>query len=458
MKNIAFKIIITFTLLYSIDINLFAQPFTLDEDLKPTLLELKENNSGKGKLIIANADLNDKEQFYHVKGYTMFEYIDVWVFANFGNPNFKVDLVHHNWKDVAFTANTADAEDGIIRFRLRAFDPFGLKIYPSDDFANITIAIHASKPVKNYLESPFRKANAAELETEQVEIEANLSKEDKISFFNEGLIYMLLGLAIAIIGFLIYKLKSKSMTIVLILIIPTISLAQDASFSVEIWENKFLNEDDFGLDRTSYNDYLDRLKEAQIKGGNYRKYTNWEEDKKRVDTFLDQLNGKINTGVELYKATNAFFDAYQGLGSCLNTGPRPGAPKVPSFCEANGCSTCFIDARAALMENTYTLEMLKTIYDCNKNYTDVAIAFGNTWSSLAGGHGMAWGMKRIKIEKSIETLKKSYDKKYKELMTKRMQLLMELNNCEQQYGIKDWYDRFGYIIYQFDAQYYKRSS
>lgn len=426
----------------------YSQPFTLDKDFNATLLELKE--FGDGKMVMVNFNLENKEEFFHVKGHSMFEMLDVWIFSNVGNPDFKADLVHHNWKDVAFSGTSSTSEDGIIKFQLRAYDVFGLRVYPAGEKANITIAVHASEPVKNYLESPFRKATDSELGIEGSRPKTVASNTQESNFLNGGFLYLLLGIAIAVIAFLIFKIKSKSVKVILLLLGHSFVFSQETFNGMNYYSPN--SATGYELTKTSYEDFV----KSQME--NSGAWTGYGAGAKRVDKVLGDINGKMNQGLGIFKSTEAMFNAYEGLGSCLSAGSRPGAPSVPSFCETNDCSNCFGNARAELMDNTYTLEQLKTIYDCNKNYTDVAIAFGNSWSSLAGGHGMAWSFERIKIEKSIEKLKKSYDKKYNQLMTRRQEILMDLNRCEEQHGIPDWYERFGHIIYKFDAQYYKRSS
>ena len=426
----------------------YSQPFTLDEDFKATPLELTA--FGNGKIVMVNFNLENKEEFFHVKGHSMFEMLDVWIFSNTGNPDFKAELVHHNWKDVAFSGASSTAEDGIIKFQLRAYDVFGLRVYPANEKANITIAVHASEPVKNYLESPFRKATDAELGIESGSPKTAASNTRNNNFLNGGLLYLLLGIAIAVIAFLIFKMKSKSLKLILVLLGHSIVFSQETFDGMNYYSPN--SATGYELTETSYENFV--KSQMENSGG----WAGYGEGAKRVNKVLGDINGKMNQGLGIFKSTQAMFNAYEGLGSCLSAGSRPGAPSVPSFCETDDCSNCFGNARAELMDNTYTLEQLKTIYDCNKNYTDVAIAFGNSWSSLAGGHGMAWSFERIKIEKSIEKLKKSYDKKYRQLMARRQEILMDLNRCEEQHGIPDWYDRFGHIIYKFDAQYYKRSS
>jgi len=422
-----------------------AQPYTLDKNLKPTLLELKQNENGKGKLVIANTDLGQEELYYHVKGHDMFEFLDVSVFSNIGNPNFKVELAHNNWNDVQFTETTSEAEDGIINFKLRAYDAFGLHIYPADQETNITIAVSATEPSMTYLDSPFRKATKAEL-GEAVESDTQVLAGTPAEDSSNMLLYIIIGIAALVIALLLGILlgRRKSATL-LIILLGSFSMLSAQRGGGTTWHN---------ADR--YRDWLET--QSANPGGPWRRAGDVRDGFRRADKFLGGLGKKVDQAVNLYKVANSLYEAHKNLGSCMRSTPPPGMPSIPSFCESNECQQCFVDARSALNKNRYRLEKLKTIYDCTKNYIDVAIAFGNSFSSLPGGGGMAWGFERIKLEKSINKLKVSYDQKYQELMQSQQQLLMDLNDCENEHGLQDWYDRFGHLLYEFNAMYYKRSS
>ena len=84
------------------------------------------------------------------------------------------------------------------------------------------------------------------------------------------------------------------------------------------------------------------------------------------------------------------------------------------------------------------------------------IAFGDNVSGYHGVSGLAWQSQKIGVLKSVDELKKSYDKKYAELIQSQQEILMELNDCEAAHGIPDWYDRFGYMFFEFTKMNYAR--
>jgi hypothetical protein len=376
----------------------------------------------------------------------MYEFLDVYVFSTVGNPDLKVELTHNNWNDVQFSGNTGTAEDGIVNFKLRAYDAFGLRIYPASQKTNITIAVSASEPSMTYLTSPFRKATKSEIKDYE-NTESNSLSEAGTPRESNTVLYVIIGIGALIISLLVGILLGRRRSAVLLLtLLCSISSAYAQQDGGMTWH-----------DTDSYQEWLEYQRRMREQGGIYTA-ADWRDGFRRADKFYGKLNDNLGKAVNLYEVANSLYKAHKNLGACMRSTPPPGMPSVPSFCETSDCERCFVDARNVLNTNRYNLEKLKTIYDCTKNYIDLAIAFGNSFSSLPGGGGMAWGFERIKLEKSLNKLRGTYDNKYQELMEIQQQLLMDLNECENQHGIIDWYDRFGYMIYEFNAMYYKRSS
>ena len=69
---------------------------------------------------------------------------------------------------------------------------------------------------------------------------------------------------------------------------------------------------------------------------------------------------------------------------------------------------------------------------------------------------MAWQTQRRNIEKSVTELEQAYDAKYAEFLQSLADAMMELNICEAKYGVEDWYDRFGYMYFEFMKDKYQR--
>ena len=91
-----------------------------------------------------------------------------------------------------------------------------------------------------------------------------------------------------------------------------------------------------------------------------------------------------------------------------------------------------------------------------KNFTDKAIAFGNAMASLPGGVGLGWIPAKRNIDQAYTKFKATYDKKARELLTSLQKNMMKIDACENSFGLKDWYQRFGFMYFEFMQQKYKR--
>ncbi len=445
MRNLKTLLFIAF--IAAITSTTFAQPYTLDENIKPQRLELKEDKKVKGATAVAaNATIIDQPQYFYVAGCNMLQFIDVYIFSNFGSPNFKVDLVRNTWGDIESSETTGSAKNGIINFKLRAEGDFGFKVYPGNDKINYTMVVYASPVIEEYMGSPFKPATESDLEGSDNNAS---SSGGSSSGSGNTILYIILGVALLVIGFLASKVMSKNKAGIILFIlgmsIPSNVLAQGAGeidLEIEIEE--------VDLDDIRNLQYRERLREIGEEL--------FDDAGDTIDEGLDRLGevGDIIEDDERYRRVRDLYDSYVGLGDCINSVPPPGMPRVPSFCETAECGSCFTEARDALNHSRYTFERLKTIYSCTKTFTDRAIAFGDNVSGVHGVSGLAWQAERTKIMKSIKQLQKTYDKKYMDLLRAQKNALMKLNDCEAQHGIQDWYDRFGYMYYEFTAMNYKR--
>lgn len=411
------------------------QPYSLDEKIKPVKLELKDVASKKGaKSLIANSTITNEPQYFYVNGCSMYQFIDVFIFSNFGSPNFKVELAKNSWNEVEDSETTGGSKNGIINFKIRTENDFGFKVLPTGNKINYSIIIYVSEPIEEFLGSAFKKADMDNLEGEST---SATSGDSSGSGTSNTLLYVLLGVALLVIGFLASKVLSKKKTSILILLLGLGSaMSGFAQDGVETFDSSSLGDGTYG-------DWLRGEAEGFVGD---------------IDEGLDRLGevGEIIRNDERYRTVRDLYDSYTGLGDCISSVPPPGMPRVPSFCETDECGACFTSARADFNTTRYSFERLKTIYNCTKTFTDAALSFGDNVSGVHGVSGLAWQSERRKIEKSIKELQKAYDNKYLDLLEGQKRALMKLNDCEAEHGIPDWYDRFGYMYYEFTAMHYKR--
>lgn len=137
----------------------------------------------------------------------------------------------------------------------------------------------------------------------------------------------------------------------------------------------------------------------------------------------------------------------------------PGMPELPLQCaESEECADCFEPAYERLKKVRIRFEKLRRIYEWTKAYKDRAFALGDSAAGIHGLAGLAWVGERVKLERQYKQFEASYDAKYEELVAELRGALDQIAACEEKvYGEEGWYNRYGFIYYQFMADRYRRS-
>lgn len=442
------RIIVLLGFLYMGSFQVFSQPFTLNKELKPIKIELQDDTRKgyEGGKFIATLSTVDSTKYYYVTGHDMFQFIDIIV-KGFGNKNpLEASLVFENWKNVEQKQSTKSAKDGIIHFKIRAWGSFGLKIdSPSKETINFTIMVQASKQNKTYLNSPFTKIKDNEMKAGKTSPATN-NENNGGSSSNNTILYIVLGVAILIIGLLAGKLLGKKPLpiLALLLFVPLQVPTQNRATPGFFHKDRYYNGED--LDNGKFEEDL----KSEMGG----------------DVDFDDLNDKLNSIKDFLESAVNLYNSYKGLSSCISSTPPAGQPRIPSFCsppstnseigDDNTCAGCFSNAREEFNNVRYLFEQLATIYKCTKSFSNAALSFGDNASGVHGVAGLAWQNERRNIEKSILDLEKAYDKKYAELLQSLSAAMYKLSECEAKYGVEDWFDRFGYMYFEFIKDKYQR--
>lgn len=431
------------TALMLLAIGIYGQPFTLDNKLKPSKLQLENDREWKGaKYAGIKATIAKEGDYYFVKGHSMFQPVDIFLAAENGET-LKMEIVKNNWNDIKKTNSTAEQGDGIANAKVRTYGDFGIHVTSEKGDVPYYLIVYASPEIKNALPSPFvamdKKGNSKNGDKA-------ISADDKNSISNNLLLIaggVIILLLIIILATMLRKKKGAKMIFLLVsssmLITPVESYAQAGR------RHSLLDLSDIHATRKDAEEQLkkiaDKLKELKEKG--------------------EKIEGAL--------------EAYLGLGDCFDSGAHAGMPSVPSFCTnfsdgeyssssideshnaEQACNDCFINARTSFEKVRRDLEQLRIIYKCTKNFSDKAIAFGDNASGVHAVTGLTWQAERGKIEQSVKDLQSAYDKKYAELLVKLQESMMELAACEEIFGTPDWYDRFGYMFFEFAKDKYKRA-
>ncbi|MDN3493450.1 hypothetical protein [Winogradskyella bathintestinalis] len=414
---------------------LSAQPFTLDPKIKPTKLELTAHPKYKGAKYIEGSTtlMKDSINYHYVEGHDVFQFVDIFIFANDAKTNLSADVVFNTWSNVEETQKTATSKDGYINFKVRSHQDIGFTV-SSDEAIDIpyTIVVNASPEVKNYLGSPFVKATE-----KNMGLETPVEKTDTVQTAESNLwIFIIIGVLLLVVGLLAGKLMGRKKTMLLVLL-PFVCGISSVGYSQTV-----------GIERARQSNV-----ETEVFHRRERNAVN-----ATINGHIDSQINTINKAFETEKVLEDFANAYRNLGSCLGSGTPPGQPRIPSFCddEEDACADCFRSARAEFNRCRYNLEKLQTIYNCSTAYTDAAVALGDNTSGYHGVVGIVWQSQRRGIMRSIEEVNKAYDLKRVEMLESFHQSLMALDACEQAHGMEDWYDRFGVMFYNFVEMRYHR--
>lgn len=415
-----------------------AQPFTLDKKLKVVKLQLENQKDWKGAKGIAGVGkLSPKGEFFYVKGASMFQPIDVFLVGPDGK-NARMEIVKNNWEDIELKGSTTDAPDGIANLKLRSYGDFGIRVYSDTDEGDYQLVVYASPEVKNNLPSPFVKMEGAK-ESASSKKSAAAGEEKPKTEDTDGqsnIIWIAGGIIAVLVVIILILLKNKKGK-TLILLAPISILLQPTPLFAQSWQMQ---------------KHLSQIKEIM--------------ESKNAENILKKLKELKEQGVSIKE----LLEAYTGIGDCMDLPMPPGMPSIPSFCaeEEEGaastvsdsrgdCARCFVEARGEFEKVRYNLEQLRVIYKCTKDFSKKAIAFGDNTSGIHAVSGLAWQAQKVKIEGSVKDMEKAYDLKYTELIGKLQESLIALAVCEEQFGTPDWYDRYGYMFYEFVKEKYKRS-
>lgn len=125
-----------------------------------------------------------------------------------------------------------------------------------------------------------------------------------------------------------------------------------------------------------------------------------------------------------------------------------GVAPMPSQCfDDPGCAACFSRANAKLSEQLSLYEQLRIIYQTNKAFTDKMVEMGDTVSGYHQLEQAAWYAVKQQIKASQRNVEAAYKNKYTEFNGRLMGVLQEFGQCEAQYGLEDWYNRYGVFFY-----------
>ena len=375
-----------------------AQPFTLDEKIKPTELTLQPltsgDSKGDGRVYGATNTQTQAVQYFFVQGLSIFSPVYVGVTADDPASPVNVALYKETWERPHLQGDTASSGHWDAKFKTSG--DMGLKMTSDRGQAKYALLVWVGKEVDAPLPSPFTRSRGPAT--------ASPSHTDVNTSYI--IIALLAGALIAVVF-----MKSKSAKNCLM-----VGAIIGASLAV---------------------------RSASAQG---------------YDKAVAAMLGELKMFLSQQESVEAFWKSLQTLSqSEAQPDAAQSGPSLPSSCVDNawavpsnpGCQ-CMATAVDKLRKNRQMLEKLRVLVANQKNFVDKAIALGNSYAQLHTLLGLQWiGIRKHDIEEPYAQFKQISNQKHQALMEAIKKDLQDVSACEAKLGEPDWYQKFGFMYYEF---------
>lgn len=392
-----------------------AQPFTLNEKIKPTEIKLEPYHTGNdktdGRIYRAVVTQTEDAQYFYVQGLSIFSPAYFGITADDPASVIHVSLHKEIWDQPNVKGDTSHVGHWDAKFKTSG--DFGIRVAPSKLPAKYSILVWVGNEVDVSLPSPFKLSSAP-------------PQSGRASGFSRGTIAGGL-LILAIAAAVLIKVKAARVC----LLIGSLTLAPV-----------------FGRATSAQGDYG-----------------------KAVGEMLEQLKAFL----EHQESVKDFWESLKALSSDEATPDESQrGPSLPSTCldatwkiplDQQGTAGkwyqdchCMMDAVDKLRKNRQMLEKLRILVANQKAFVDKATALGNSFAQLHTVLGLQWiGIRKHDIDEPYEQFKTISNQKHQALMAAIEKDLKDISACEAKFGEADWYQKFGFVYYEFLYAAYKPS-
>jgi hypothetical protein len=138
---------------------------------------------------------------------------------------------------------------------------------------------------------------------------------------------------------------------------------------------------------------------------------------------------------------------------------QAGMPELPALCKGSEkCTKCFDVPHTQLDSLRFRFEKLRKVNRVTKNMLRDSLSFGDAAAEAAGGvAGLVWAKEKEGIRESEANFNTSYDAKLVELLSTLKDTLQSISACEEKvFDETAWYERYGFIYYEFMSDAYRR--
>lgn len=439
-----------------------AQPFTLDEKIVPLKLTLRDDPDREGiQWTAARGSVGELAGYLYVEGLSPRRGVEAHVFSMDPEQPLTLSVVKELWDEPGRTCETDDVGMCDVKFRTSGDAGFRINGVKGTEWRLLILA-SPEIPFEDLMPTPLfeaRRADAARYEQGNATIPNDETAalrqpgEEPPGSTNTGPMtwiaiagVVLLAIIAVLLALLIRRRGTTAAHFILAGLIAATLLALPTGPAGAQSE----------LDAESLDAEVDDLLEEMDEADRDAERERDKAGRKRADDTLK----KINTALKLLEDARKYYDTWYGdLSNCATVSNPVGAPRIPSFCEGNSrCTACYAGARTKFNEVRGVFEQLRIIYSCNKRAMDAALKLGDSGTAVHGALGVVWHSKiRPDIVASVKKMQDAYDNKYGQLTGRLHDSMTEMGMCEARFGEPDWYDRFGFMYFEFLSDKYKRS-
>lgn len=387
-------------------------------------------------------------QRFYLSGLNVMSPLVIKVFAEEEAKPVDVSLHRFLWRKAELSGQT-DAE-GSWGFAGRIHNEVGIEIRAAEPTEFYVLAWMGDPAETDFGANAFVAADTGRAATAQ---------EPTVSWLMIGAIVILLVFC----AFLLGKLRSgKSAAMILIVMLvglqPQKAEAEAIESRLAAAEAKIIELRDLIREGAERDRVEDARLDANIKELQEREDRTTENGNRirRLENLYRELGDNISTTnsiiAEELHYIRADIDALFMLVSEDRAAvPDPshgGVSPMPSGCVDNpACRACSNEVNARLSGRLANYEIMRVIYQTTVAYNAKMIDVGN---SMSGWHQLeqaSWFQAKLKIVQAEQELTVAYKDKLEQFNADLMNILQGFGRCEEQYGMEDWFNRYGLLYY-----------
>lgn len=197
-NHIQMKALFPGLLLLLISSAMYAQPFTLDDQIQPEELNLypfapASNPKLKGRLNVTEVTQVKDTLYFFAKGMSIYSPVYVGLTLQEKDRPVEVRLCKMNWKN-ANQSGTTDGK-GHWEHRFKTENDFGIMVVAKSGPVHYSLMVWNGDEAKFDLPSVFSKEK---------------NSGSGAGFFKKNLLYLVIGLLVVVVGILFFKLKKRN--------------------------------------------------------------------------------------------------------------------------------------------------------------------------------------------------------------------------------------------------------